>query len=123
MQISSLRESLFVLCLFAGAVSELITIAAPGKVLGIVDSDPEELAASPLFRIILSLSALYLIAVVMMFTSGNSLFQTYGMIILGISLGIWMFRKPLLQHRYLQLAATTVCLVLLLDTVRKVLFT
>ncbi len=101
----------------------MITIAAPGKVLGIVDSDPEELAASPLFRIILSLSALYLIAVVMMFTSGNSLFQTYGMIILGISLGIWMFRKPLLQHRYLQLAATTVCLVLLLDTVRKVLFT
>ncbi len=122
MQISSLREPLFVLCLFAGAVSELITIAAPGKVLGIVDSDPRELADSPLFRIILSLSALYLIAVAMMFTSGNPLFQSYGMIILGISLGIWMFRKPLLQHRYLQLAATTVCLVLLLDTVRKTLF-
>lgn len=122
MQISSFREPLFVLCLFAGVVSELITIAAPRTVLGIVDSDPEELADSPLFRIILSLSALYLIAVVMMFTSGSSLFQTYGLVILGISLGIWMFRKLLLQYRYLQLAATTVCLILLLDTARKVLF-
>ncbi|MBD3393463.1 MAG: hypothetical protein GF418_15110 [Chitinivibrionales bacterium] len=107
-----------IMTVLAGIVSEVVTIAAPGRILGITDADPGELMQSRFYRVVFVLSGLYLLAIVLMLVSGSETFRRYAFLLIGLSLLAWIFRRLLLRIRALQVAESTACLVLLFDTLR-----
>ena len=110
--------SLILFCAGAGIISEIITISAPEKVLGIIEKDPEELFDSKFYRFIFTLSGLYILEIILLLFSGNERFRLYAVVIMCISFSSWIFRSKLKKHPYILVAESTVSLILLIDIVR-----
>ncbi len=117
---SVLYDAFLLFCASAGVVSEIITIAVPEKIVGMLQRDPEEIVQQGFYRFVFVLSAFYLMAIILMFFSAFPVFRIYGVILLVNSLLIWIARKWILQYRFFQVAESTICLILLLDVVRKI---
>lgn len=117
---SELYMGIILVCACAGIISELITIAVPEKIISIVEKEPEELLKKRFYRMLFTLSGLYLLVVLLLFLSGNDRFQIYGLVILILSTIGWLFRKKLRQHMYLLVAESTVSLIVLIDVVRRI---
>jgi hypothetical protein len=111
---------LFLVCCAAGVVSECISIAVPHRILAIAETDPAEVLGSPFYRVVLVLSALYLCAVVMMFVSGVDRFRVYGALLVCLSAAVWILRGVLLRNRLFMVAESTLCLVMLCDSIRTI---
>lgn len=108
-------------CAAGGVIAELFTLAVPEKILGVAERDPQEVVGDRLFRLVFILSGLYLCAIVLMFVSGIEMFRLHATILVIMSLAAWLFRRILLRIRALQVAESTVCLIVLLDTMRSIL--
>jgi hypothetical protein len=117
---SQLYDVFLVMCATAGVISEIITIAVPEKIVGMLQRDPEEIIERGFYRFVFVLSAFYLLAIFLMFFSAFPAFRLYGVILLANSFIVWIARKWILRFRLLQVAESTICLILLLDVIRKV---
>jgi hypothetical protein len=107
-------------CLAAGVISEILTIAAPGKILEIVDLQPEEILQSRFYKYMFMLSAFYLIGIVLMFFAGDAIFRIYALLLLCNSVVVWVFKGWLRKFNLLFIAESTLCLILLLDACRVI---
>lgn len=113
-------QHLLIFCSAAGIISELISIGWPEKVVGILQRDPHELIGDSFYRFLFVLSSFYLLAIVLMFLSDHRFFHAYAVILLLNSLFIWLFRKLIFRIRVVQIAESTLCLILLIDVIRTV---
>lgn len=103
----------------AGALSEIITIAVPEKIIAITQKEPEDLLNTKFYRFVFTLSGVYFITIILLFFSGINRFQVYALILLIISVTGWNLRRIKRGYMYLLLAESTICLILLLDIVRS----
>ena len=117
---SDIYMGMILVCASAGIISELITIAVPEKIISIIEKDPGPLLQKRFYRMLFTLSGLYILVVLLLFLSGNDRFRIYGLIILSLSTIGWLFRKKLKQHTYLLVAESTVSLIVLIDVVRRI---
>lgn len=104
----------------AGVISELITIGWPEKIVGLLQREPEELIGDIFYRSLFVLSSFYLLAIVLMFFSEYRYFHAYAIFLLFNSLFIWLFREVVFRVRIIQIAESTLCLILLIDVIRTV---
>ncbi|MFW6221013.1 MAG: hypothetical protein ACOC4C_00980 [Fibrobacterota bacterium] len=114
-------QHLLIFCSTAGVISELISIGWPEKIVGILQRDPEELIGDVFYRSVFILSSFYLLAIILLFFSEYRFFNTYAIILLLNSLFIWLFRRIVFRFRIIQIAESTLCLILLFDVIRTVI--
>jgi hypothetical protein len=107
------------LCAIAGVVSEVVTLGWPERVFGMLSQDPDELLRDRFHRFVFVLSAFYLLCVILLIFSGNERFRLYGIILVINAVVGWLFRHLLLRWRPLQVAGSTLCLILLIDVIRR----
>jgi hypothetical protein len=115
-----IQEVFLLFCSGAGVISEIITIAMPNRIVGMLQRDPDEIIHNGFYRFMFLLSSFYLLAIFLMFFSGYGVFKIYGLILLLNSFFIWIARKLVLRYRVMQVAESTLCLILLLDVIRTV---
>ena len=104
----------------AGIIAEIVTISAPEKIIGIIDKDPNELTNDRFYRVLIILSAVYMLVIILLFFSGNNRFRIYGTVMVVISLFGWIFRSSLKKHTSIIIAESTIGLILLIDIVRTI---
>lgn len=112
--------AILLVCALAGIISELLTIAMPDKILGITDSNPEELLANKFYKALFVLSGFYLVVVVLLFASGIERFQTYAFVMLCMSLLGLIFKTHLKKYPSVFILESTISLIILLDIVRRI---
>ncbi len=118
---SDIYLGLLLVCVCAGILSELITIAIPYKILGITEQEPEKLLKKRLYKVLFTLSGLYILSIVLLLFSGYERFRIYAFVILVLSLNGWVFRGTLKKHTYIVVIESTINLILLIDVVRTVI--
>ncbi len=115
---SDVYLGLLLVCACAGILSELITIAIPYTILGITEEEPEKLLNKRFYKVLFTLSGLYILSVLLLLFSGNERFRIYAFVILVLSMSGWIFRRTLKKYTILLVVESTVSLVLLIDVVR-----
>lgn len=109
-------------CACAGVVAEVIAVVVPDKVLSILDrTASEDLKPGPFLYLLGILSGFYLVAVVMLFVSGDRVFRIYGFVLLILSAAVWLLKRWVRRVRLLLLLDSIVCLIILIDVIRTVL--
>ena len=76
---------------------------------------------SRFYRFVFMLSGLYLGAIVLMLFSGVERFKLYALLLIALSFAAWLLRSLLLRMRVMQVAESTICLILLLDVARSLI--
>lgn len=103
----------------AAVIAETVTLLFPDSLLQLIEKDPGEQFELTLFQKVSGiLSVAYMADIALLLFSGDSQFRLYAMVLVGLSLVIWIVRKRVPYFRYVLIAESTVCLVLLLDTAR-----
>lgn len=120
MGINLIIKILLIVCVFAGIISEIITISMPDKVLGIAEKNPDEILNGRFYKVIFFFSAFYFLGIILMFFSGVDIFRMYAVWLLLVSFTAWILRKWLIRFRYLQITESTVCLIVLFDVLRTI---
>lgn len=102
-------------------VAEIITLAFPEKLLGLLE--PENAVSLPrwLLAAMALLSICYLLAIGLMLFSGDKVFRIYAFLLMTLSAAGWALRKRIRHIRALVTVDSTLCLIILIDTIRSVL--
>jgi hypothetical protein len=108
-------------CLAAGVILEVITVTAPARILKAQELDPEELLGNRFYKSVFILSAFYMIGIMLMFIADDRYLRIYATILLCSSIVVWFLKKWLARFQVIIIAESTVCLILLLDTLRKII--
>jgi len=117
--------SLFHTILFIGVCAsicaEVFALMVPGKIIGLMEKPPEEIARSRFVMLLVALSMIYIVTTGMLLFSGDRVFTLYAAVLFMLSSSLWLLRRWIRHLRVLMTVDSTVCLIILIDVARTLL--
>lgn len=108
-------------CSTVAIAAESISLLFPGLVLSMMRRDPSEVELTPMHRILALMSLVYMVNIGLLIFSGDSFFQAYAAILIGLAVVVWALKGRVPHFRYVLMLESGVCLTILVGIVRTLL--
>jgi len=118
-------SQVFLSLLFAGTlfslISEIITVLFPDSLVQLVTEKPDTITFTGVHKLLAVLSIVYMINVGLLLFSSDPVFRVYAFVLIFLSMSVWVLKKFVNYFKYIMIAESTLCIVILIDILRTIL--
>ncbi len=108
-------------CATIGCIGEILVIIMPNRAIELLDHAQTESAPIPTSTMFLGVLSIFSVATtILLFLSGDPVFRIYGITLLALPLVVWLLKQKIKSIKYLIVGESTLCLIMLLDTIRTI---
>jgi hypothetical protein len=108
-------------CTLIAISSELFALIAPSYLISLLETSPEKLPRGKVLMFLSASSVFYVIDLVLLLLSGDSVFRLYAASLFALSILVWILKSRIRHLKYLIVSESTLCLIILIDVLRTVL--